>query len=360
MAQYYRNYADRKKKKSPLQRVLFYLLLIALGVSGTMLYRLYNVIFAANVWVKQGGYDYICIPSQSTYNNLKVLLFEKGFIADHKSFEWLAARRGLEESFQPGRYKINDGISNLSLIRILSSGAQEPVKLIFNNIRTKEQFAGRIAQQLETDSLALLRNLNNDSLLAKYGLNTYTALSLFIPNTYEMWWTTDTSAFFERMARENEKFWNQERLEKAEKSGMNKVEVIILASIVDQESNKNDEKSRIAGVYINRLKSGWPLQADPTLKFAANDFGLRRILNIHKEINSPYNTYQSTGLPPGPICIPSIASIDAVLNYEQHHYFFFCARDDLSGYHNFAATSEQHIINAEKYRRALNQMKIYK
>lgn len=360
MAYYHEKYSTRKKQRSPFQKFLFYGLLIAIGISGTMLYKLYTVIFTPNIWVKEQGYDFICIPTNSNYQQLQSLLYEKGFIANHSSFEWLAARRGLAESFQPGRYKIENGMSNLALIQLLSSGSQEAVKVIFNNIRTKEQFAGRIAHQIEADSIALLRNLNNDSILSKYGLNLHTALCLFIPNTYEMWWTTDTTAFFERMARENEKFWNQERKEKASRLGMSTVEIITLASIVDQETNKNDEKARIAGVYLNRLKNGWLLQADPTLKFAVNDFSIKRVLNIHKEINSPYNTYRYAGLPPGPICMPSIASIDAVLNAESHTYYFFCAKEDLSGYHNFATNIEQHAINAEKYRRALNRLNIYK
>jgi len=185
------------------------------------------------------------------------------------------------------------------------------------------------------------------------GLGTENALTLIIPNTYEFYWNTSAEQFLERMYREYRLFWEGNRDEKANALNMSRPEVVILASIVEKETNMNDEKARISGVYVNRLEQNWLLQADPTLVYASGDFGLRRVLNMHKEIESPYNTYKYPGLPPGPICIPSIASVDAVLNTEDHDYLFFCAKDDLSGYHVFARSITQHNRNARRYRRAI-------
>jgi UPF0755 protein len=244
-------------------------------------------------------------------------------------------------------------MSNDKLINMLRLGEQFPVNVVFNNIRLKTEFAKKISLQLEADSAGIMQVLNDSSYQAGLGLDTETALTLFIPNTYEFFWNTDAMQFMERMRRENRIFWDGEREQKAEGIGMSKAEVVILASIVEKETNKNDEKATIAGVYLNRLKRGWLLQADPTLVYASGDFGLTRVLNVHKNIDSPYNTYKYGGLPPGPICIPSIASIDAVLNAEDHEYLFFCAKDDLSGYHVFARSITQHNRNARKYRRAI-------
>jgi UPF0755 protein len=219
------------------------------------------------------------------------------------------------------------------------------------------ELAERVSHQIEADSASLVSLLNDSAYLARAGLNMENALTLFIPNTYEFYWNTTAQQFMDRMKRENESFWTADRMMKASDAGLSKEEVIILASIVEKETNKNDEKARIAGVYKNRLDAGWRLQADPTLVYASGDFGLTRVLNIHKRIESPYNTYIHTGLPPGPICIPSIASIEAVLNYENHKFLFFCAKDDLSGYHVFAETVTQHNRNANNYRKAIENRK---
>jgi UPF0755 protein len=196
--------------------------------------------------------------------------------------------------------------------------------------------------------------------LKKFGLNKETSISMFLPNTYEFYWTTKAKEFIDRMYAENQKFWNDERKAKAEKIGLSPVEVSTLASIIEKETTKNDEKATMAGVYLNRLKYNWRLQADPTVVFAWGDFSIRRVLNVHKQIDSPYNTYTYYGLPPGPICAPSISSIDAVLNHEEHTYMFFCAKDDFSGYHVFSSTNAGHNINAKKYRNALDERNIRK
>ena len=243
---------------------------------------------------------------------------------------------------------------------MLRSGSQTPVRFTFNNIRTLEQLASRIDEQLELDSLDFISAVNNNDSLKELGFNSHNYASLFIPNTYELYWNIDADEFVEKMINEYKRFWNEERRHKADNLKLKPIEVSILASIVDKETTKISEMPRIAGVYLNRLKKNWLLQADPTLVFAIGDFEIKRVLDVHKEIESPYNTYKYIGLPPGPICIPSIAAIDAVLNAEKHKYFYFCAKDDLSGYHVFARNIREHNVNANKYRKALNKKRIWK
>ncbi len=348
-----------KRPKSPLHKPIIYVLLLLTGIALVVLFYLVKVFWGPNVWVKNGGATYVNIPTGSNFDDLKGILYERGLVKDRLAFEWMARQRGLAKKVNPGRYKLQDGMSNLQLIRLLAGGYQEPVRLVVNALRTKEQLASKVSSQIEADSAELMRLLHDPDFLAGYNVKRETVFVLFIPNTYELWWNTSAKSFIDRMAKEAQKFWNEERLKKAAAIGLTREQVVTLASIIEQETNKNDEKPRMAGTYINRLKLGWPLQADPTLKFALGDWSLRRILSVHKEIDSPYNTYKYSGLPPGPICLPSIASIDAVLNYEKNKYLFFCARDDMSGYHVFSSTYEQHQQNAERYRKALNRLGIY-
>ena len=238
---------------------------------------------------------------------------------------------------------------------MLCGGLQTPVKVTFNNMRDVDMLAGRIATQIEADSSSLSILLHNQDYVKQLGFNNYTIPALFLPDTYEFYWNTDSEGFVNRMFQEYNKFWNEERKQQAQTKGLTPVQVSTLASIVNKETNMSDEMPRVAGVYLNRLKSNWLLQADPTLVFAWNDFTIKRVLDRHKEIESPYNTYKYPGLPPGPICIPSLAAVKAVLNAEDHHYFYFCAKEDFSGYHNFAKTLAEHNRNAAKYQQALNQ-----
>lgn len=347
------------RPRSRYHRAIVWGLVATTVVALLVLFFLVKALWLPNVTVKEGGTTFVNIRTGSSFDDLKAALYSRDLIRDRGTFEWLARRQGLVERVKPGHYRLRDGMSNWQLVRMLVGGHQEPVRVVFNNIRTKEQLAGRISAQLEADSAELVHLLNDTGFLKDLGVKPETAFVLFIPNTYEMWWNTSARGFVERMAREADKFWNQDRLQKAAQAGLSREQVVTLASIIEQETNKNDEKPRMAGVYINRLRSGWPLQADPTLKFAHGDWSIRRILKIHTEIDSPYNTYKYPGLPPGPICIPSIASIDAVLNFEKNDYYYFCARDDMSGYHVFSSSYEQHQQNAERYRRALNRMGIY-
>jgi UPF0755 protein len=251
-------------------------------------------------------------------------------------------------------------MSNKQIITKLRSKQQDPVKLVFNNIRVKEELAGHISEQLETDSVSLLRLLNDADYLKKFGFTTDNIISMFIPNTYEVYWDIAPEKFMEKMHKEYLAFWTDKRKARLTEIRLTELEAITMASIVEKETNQNDEKPDVAGVYMNRLHDGWLLQADPTLVYALGDFSIKRVLNVYKTIDSPYNTYKYFGLPPGPICLPSISSIDAVLNFRQHQYMYFCAREDFSGYHNFAVTMNEHLLNAAKYQQALNQKGIMK
>lgn len=226
-------------------------------------------------------------------------------------------------------------------------------------MRTKENLAGRISEQLMLDSLTLLNMLNSETNLKSLGFDTNTIVAMFIPNTYEVYWDTSIDKLMNRMKNEYSTFWNESRKAKAKQVGLSPIEVSILASIVEEEATYSDEYPIVAGLYLNRLKRGQRLEADPTVKFALNDFSLRRILYKHLEVESPYNTYRNEGLPPGPIRVPSIKGIDATLSPQDHKYLFMCAKEDLSGRHNFATTHAEHVRNAARYQRALNEKKIY-
>jgi UPF0755 protein len=230
--------------------------------------------------------------------------------------------------------------------------------VIFNNARKKEDLAGKLSFQIEADSLDFIKCWNDREFLKSLNTTPDRVFMIFIPNTYEFWWTTDAYEFTRRMYKEFDAFWNDERKHKARSLGLSVNEVIILASIVEKETQKNDEKPSIAGVYLNRLRKNWPLQADPTVVYAVGDFEMKRVLTVHTQIESPYNTYRYRGLPPGPIYMPSIASIDAVLNYKKHDYMFFCAKADMSGYHAFSRTLAEHNRYAKAYQQALNSRSI--
>lgn len=351
---------NNKGHKRKLAGIIILLLLCGLILGGVKAYRIYNYIKAPNVKINEGDVGYLYIPNGITYNSLLAILNKNEVLISEESFRWVAEKKKYPNNVKAGRYRIVNGMDNNSLINLLRSGRQEPVDLVFNKIRTKDKFAGIIAQQIQADSIEILDLLNSKQFLSKYNVDLNTALCIFIPNTYEFFWNTSAEKFVGRMAVEHDRFWNEKRLAKAKKLKLTEFEVYILASIVEEETTKNDEKKRLAGVYYNRIEKRMRLQADPTVKYALGDFNIKRVLNKHLEYDSPYNTYRVYGLPPGPICIPSISSIDAVLSLEHHNYLYFCAKDDFSGYHAFAKTLRQHNANAEKYRRALNRNRIYR
>ena len=343
-----------------MKKIITLLIIAGVAFASLKAYQLYQGVKEPNVNIDGKKSAYIFIPTNANYKDVTNILYANNIIINRSSFEWVAEKKNYANHVKPGRYKIKANMSNNALVNLLRSGKQEPIMLVFNKVRVKERFAGIIANQIELDSANFVKKLYNSSYLKKYGKSVETALTLFIPNTYEFYWNTTVDEFMERMNVEYKHFWNSSRLKKAKKLNMTPDEVTILASIVEEETIKNDEKPEVAGVYLNRIRKGMRLQADPTVKYAVGDFGIKRILNKHLQVDSPYNTYRHAGLPPGPICIPTISSIDAVLNYTKHNYIYFCAKDDFSGYHAFAKTLKQHNKNAERYRSALNRNRIYR
>lgn len=282
-------------------------------------------------------------------------------IKHHFAFDIYAERLNLKELFKKGHYVVKDGMNVIEIVRMLKLGLQTPVNVTMNNVKIPAQLAGKLAAQLEADSVELVNVLTDKALAKKMGFESpLTMFSIFLPNTYEFYWTVKPEEFVERMYKEYKNFWNGARDEKRKRTGLNRVEVATLASIVYEETRKVDEMPRVAGVYMNRLRTGMPLQADPTIKYAMQNFGLRRILKSYLKYESPYNTYINKGLPPSPICMPSIQAIDAVLNFEKHDYLYFCARPTFDGYHNFAKSYSQHLANARAYQAELNKRKIMK
>ncbi|MEJ2594686.1 MAG: endolytic transglycosylase MltG [bacterium] len=360
MAYYHSKYSrPRNKKKSRVKRFFIWFFIIVLLLLGGAGYYVYRVVFDPNVWTPEGKSVSIYIPTGSQFEDVREILYSNGLIIHRKNFEWWAQQKKYTGKIKPGHYVIEHGLSNEELINMLRSGKQTPVRVTFNNIRNLYQLSGKVSKQIEADSISIIDYLKSPELLVRKNIDSANLKGVFLPNTYEFWWNTTSEEFVERMFEENEKFWNTGRLEKVTLIGLTKEEVVTLASIVEKETNKNDEKPAIAGVYLNRLRSKWRLQADPTVVYAIGDFSIRRVLNKHKKYDSPYNTYENMGLPPGPICIPSIASIDAVLNYEKHDFMYFCARADLSGYHAFAETNAQHRRNARAYQKALDERGIF-
>lgn len=271
------------------------------------------------------------------------------------SFFTISRLLNRQDRIHSGRYLLTPSSDMLSLLRAISNHTQKPLNVVVPSVRTVHDLAGRLTRHLLVDSATIDRMLCDSSYCASLGYTTQTIPSLFIPNTYEIYWDTPAEQLLKRLQREHAAFWNPERKAKAEALGLTPVEVATLASIIDSETSYNPEKPRIAGLYLNRLSRGMLLQSDPTVIFAHGDFTIRRVKHDHLLIESPYNTYRNAGLPPGPIRIPSIAAIDAVLNRERHDYLYMCAKEDFSGSHNFAATYAEHSLNARRYTHALNQ-----
>lgn len=352
----------RNHRKKGKGRLLQFLVLIAviIGISGYLLLKLNKLVFAPNVDLRNRSTADFYIPTGSTFDEVNQLFQVSGFLMRPGDFEWLAKKKNYPVAVKAGRYVLQEGMSNNELVNLLRSGAQTPVKLTFNNIRTKKELAGRVSDVIEADSMNVLNALNDSILLDSLGFSSHTIYAMMLPNTYEMWWNTSPTGFLRRMHREYENFWTSARLKKARDAGLTPIEVATLASIVDEETIKADEKPVVAGLYINRINRGMRLQADPTIKFVLGDFSIKRVLNKDLKIDSPYNTYLYTGLPPGPIRVPSIQGIEAVLNHQKHAYLYMVAKKDFSGYHNFSKTLQQHNRNAARYRQALRERRIWR
>ncbi len=301
----------------------------------------------------------IYINQEKDYDRLMQDLSNKAQIENVANFETVADVLKYKGNLKTGHYIIRPDMTVLELVRKLRSGNQDPVKLTFNNIRMKDDFAKRIAEQLMFSESALLTSLNDSIIYKNKGFTKENFVAMFIPNTYEVYWDIDVDRFVNKMYSEYTSFWNDNRKSKAVEIGLSPIEVSVLASIVEEECTFSDEYPVVGGLYLNRLRRGQLLQADPTVKFAVGDFSITRVLNKHLETESPYNTYRNKGLPPGPIRIPSIKGIESVLNYQKNDYLYMCAKEDFSGRHNFAKTLSEHNRNAAKYRAALNRLKIF-
>ncbi len=360
MTYYHSKYTQPSRQHSRFRKILFRILFVLILLMGLFGYFVYQVIYGPNVWTPKGDTESIYVPTGTNFVQLKEILYSKGLIIHRKNFEWWAKKKKLPELVKPGRYILVNDMNNNQLVDMLRAGKQVPVNVTFNNVRGIYQMAGKVGRQIEADSADIVNYLNDSSNLVKAGVDTVPISTLFIPNTYRFYWNTTAREFVNRMIKEYRRFWNKSRLRKARAEGLTPTQVMILASIVEKETNKNDEKPRIASVYINRLRDGWRLQADPTVIYAIGNPNIHRVLNAQKKIDSPYNTYRHRGLPPGPICIPSISSIDAVLNYDKSHYLYFCARSDMSGYHVFSKTNRMHQKNAKQYQEALDKLRIFK
>ena len=334
---------------------LFLLIFSIIFIIGCVLaFNFYSKIYKPNT-TKEG---FVYIPTNSNFEDVESLI--RPFLKRVKPFTWVANKKNYPNTIKPGKYHISKEMNNNELINLLRSGKQTTVKLSFNNQDTFEKLAGRIAVQIEADSISLLNALTDASFISEAGFNKKTAIGMYIPNTYEFYWNTSTKEFRNKMLKEYHKFWNTSRLEKAKKLNLSKNEVITLASIVQKETASASERPMVARLYLNRLKDKWPLQADPTIIFAlkkklGNDTIIKRVLTKDLAIKSPYNTYINSGLPPGPIAMPDISSINSVLNPAIHEYYYMCASITTIGKHEFAKTLAQHNKNALKYQSWLSK-----
>ena len=297
--------------------------------------------------------NYIQIDRDDTVDSVYTKIIETGHPKQMHGFKSLVKHKGYK--IKTGRYAIKPTDNMRYLHRRLSLGYQTPIKLTIGSVRTLDRIARNTSRQLMIDSVEIANLLNDTAFIHSLGYTQATLPALFIPNTYEVYWDMSAKDFIARMQKEHKAFWNDKRLQQAQSIGLTPIEVSTLASIVEEETANHAEKPIVAGLYINRLKKGMLLQADPTVKFSIGNFELRRILYRHLEIDSPYNTYKYAGLPPGPIRVPSYQGLESVLNYAKHNYLYMCAKEDFSGTHNFAVTSAQHAANARRYQQALNR-----
>ena len=339
-------------KKILISVIVFSTLLSTISV------YLYQMFYSPNFLINQKD-KFLMIEDNMNFNDVRNKLIQDTILNDVLSFSVLSKAMKYNQNIKSGAYKIKSNMSNYSLIKMLRSGNQTPINISFNHARKIEDLAKIITKDLNITNdefMEFINNKNNDL----YGFNTKNIMAMFLANTYEVYWNISIESLFNKMHSEYTKFWSKERINKSNELKMSNIDISILSSIVASETLKMDEANTIAGVYINRLKKNMYLQADPTLVYAANDFSIKRVLNKHKKIASPYNTYINKGLPPGPIKLTSKKYIDAVLNYEKHKYIYFCAKDDFSGYHVFATKLSEHNKNAKKFQRALNKRKIYR
>ncbi|AEV32019.1 conserved hypothetical protein, YceG family [Owenweeksia hongkongensis DSM 17368] len=345
--------------KKKILLIVVVAVLVACSILGSLYYKR---ILAVNVKLKPGQTFELFIPTGSDFTAVRDSLVSNDILKNTNTFEWVADKKNYPSLVKPGRYVLVPGMTNNALVNKLRSGDQDAVQLTLHNISGIYELSARLSQTLEGDSLSFLNLLESDESLSAFGVSSNTVSAYFLPNTYELWWNTSPSALLKRMRQEFDKFWNEERQAKAKKLGLTPIEVVTLASIVEKETNRNDEKPTVAGLYANRIKQGMKLQSDPTVIYALllenPKMKITRVYYKHLRYDSPYNTYMYPGLPPGPIKIPELSTVDAVLNREKHDYIFMVADPERPGYHTFARTLAQHERNRRKYIDWANRNKI--
>jgi len=333
------------------KRIFTAVFLVILAVGAFAAY----FIFGANAFFNEDK-KAIFIKTGSNFEDVERVLANGQVVSNTKTFRWFAKLNNYDQNIKPGKYVFEKGASLYTILKTLKSGKQAPVKLIITKLRTNQDLANKLSSNFESDSTAVAALFSSNDSLKQFDLDTNTAMTMIIPNTYTFYWTTPVSKVIRRLQDEQQKFWNEDRQKKAAALGLTYRQVYTLASIVEEETNKEEDKGKIASVYLNRIQKGMNLGADPTVKFALKDFGLKRIYQKHLLVESPYNTYRNAGLPPGPICTPSIKTIDAVLNAPATSYLYFVAKPELDGYSNFATTYDEHLKYARAYQQALDTL----
>ncbi len=334
------------------KKLIYGILLIVLLVGGYAAWQ----VFGPTVSAPESKYFYI--KTGTAYSDVRQSLIDQKIISSTYFFDLISKQLKYPRLVKAGRYQVKNGSSIFTLIRMLRSGNQAPVNLVINKLRLKEDLAQKIAANFECDSASVMDVLTDTKTLQKFNVNNNTLMTIVVPNTYSMLWNASAEKIIDKLYNEKEKFWNTDRLNKAKALNLTPEQVYTMASIVEEETNKEADKGKIASVYMNRINTGIKLQADPTVKFAMKNFGLKRILLKHLAFDSPYNTYINAGLPPGPICTPSTKTIDAVLNAPQTNYIYFVARPDWSGLSNFCQSYEEHLVNAKNYQHFLDSVGI--
>ncbi len=333
-----------------VKKIILFIFVVLIAVAAFAAWR----IFGGNTGFTEDKKS-LFIKSGSNFNDVLNQLADQKIIKNTGTFKWIATQLNYSNSVKPGKYIILKSSSIYQVAKLLKSGRQTPVNLVISKLRTKENLAQKIAGNFECDSASVMALLNNNDTLIKYGLDTNTAMTAVIPNTYSLLWTTPASRIFKKLYTDQEKFWTPERKQKATALNLTPKKAYILASIVEEESTKDEDKGKIASVYLNRLETGMRLSADPTVIFAMKDFSIKRVFSKYTQLPSPYNTYLNSGLPPGPICTPSIKTIDAVLNAPATGYLYFVAQPNLTGFSNFATTYQEHMVFAKQYQQWLNE-----
>ena len=341
------------------RKILVGFILVFTVTLSSFSFYFWQVVTSPNLLVDQES-RYLYIPPGATFRDVQNILYDGNYVNNLVAFSFLAKLMDYDKLIKPGRYLLVPNMNNRDAIRYLRSGQQEPVNITFNNVRLLQDLPPKICANIYLNPEFFLQKLEDSTIWAKYGFDEYTFKCMFIPNTYQVFWTISADELLDRMCYEYTRFWDDDRKARADSIGLTPVEVSTLASIVQAECKIKDEAPVIAGLYLNRLKKNYFLQADPTVVYASGDFSANRVLNKHKEMDSPFNTYKYPGLPPGPINAPEIVYLDAVLNFADHKYLYMCAKEDFSGYHNFSTNLQQHMVYARRYQQALNREGIYR